>query len=367
MTGTVFVVTSGKGGVGKSTTALNLGVALALDDHAVALVDADLGMPNLGELLGMESDTTLHDVLAGEAGVESAIVSEAEEFGIVLGSPTLDGYAAADPGRLPDVLATLSETYEYVVVDAGAGLGYADVVPVDAADEVILVTTPTNAATGDAGTLAAFAERVGAPIRGVVVTRADGTADAEAIASDLDTDLLGIVPEDMAVPASAAANAPLEHHAPDSPAAKAYRRLARALSGRDAGATGRDDTGVDDESDTDDGASVSDGEPESGERDTESDVEASNAGDVDDSSEPEPGASEKRTGAETNDTETNGTAADRPDDDAGETSNSVETSDEQAEPGAVDEGASDATDQPSEGEDATGKRGGLLSRIRGLF
>ena len=64
MSGTVLVVTSGKGGVGKSTTAFNLGVALGVDGHSAVVVDADLGMANLGAMVGLETDPTLHDVLA---------------------------------------------------------------------------------------------------------------------------------------------------------------------------------------------------------------------------------------------------------------------------------------------------------------
>ena len=231
MSGTVLVVTSGKGGVGKSTTALNLGVTLGIDGHSVALVDADLGMANLGTMLGVESDPTLHDVLAGDADIESAIVTESETLGVVPGGHTLEEYADADPGRLPAVLATLSEQYEYVVVDAAAGLGYADVVPIDAADEVVLVTTPGEVAVGDTSKLAEFSGMIGARLRGVVVTRTDEDVDAEAIAAKTGTELLGVVPEDPAVQESTDAGVPLERHAPDSPAAAAYRRLAGVISG----------------------------------------------------------------------------------------------------------------------------------------
>jgi septum site-determining protein MinD len=231
--GTVLVVTSGKGGVGKSTTALNLSVALGIESHSVALVDADLEMANLGAMLGVESEPRLHDVLAGDADVESAVVTEGEAFGIVPGGSDLAKYAEADPERLPEVLTTLAERYEYVVVDAGAGLGYADVVPIDAADEVILVTTPIDAAIGDTAKLAEFSGIVDARTRGVVVTRVSGDVDAEAIAAEIGVDLLGVVPEDPAVSESADASAPLEQYAPESPAAAAYRQLANVVVGSD--------------------------------------------------------------------------------------------------------------------------------------
>jgi septum site-determining protein MinD len=235
MSGTVLAVTSGKGGVGKSTTALNLGAALNADGHAVALIDADLGMANIGDLLEVRTESTLHDVLAGRSDVDSAVVSGQAAMDVVPGGRDLTAYAEADPGRLPGVLATLAESYEYVVVDTGAGLGYADVVPVEAADEVILVTTPTDPAVGDTAKLAAFSDRVDARIRGVVVTRANEATDAEAVATNIGADLLGVVPEDPRVPGSADAGVPLERHAPDSPASVAYRRLARVVSERSPG------------------------------------------------------------------------------------------------------------------------------------
>jgi septum site-determining protein MinD len=235
MKGTVLVVTSGKGGVGKSTTALNLGVALGAGGNSVVVVDADLGMANLGAMAGVDGDgATLHDVLAGDASVDSTITAGSDAFDVVPGARDLAGYADADPGRIPDVLAALAERYEYVVVDAGAGLGYADVVPIEAAGEVVLVTTPTDAAIGDTAKLVEFAGIVDTPIRGVVVTRAGDGIDAESIAADVGGELLGVVPEDPAVTESTEAGVPLEQHAPDSPAAAAYRRLAGVVTGRSA-------------------------------------------------------------------------------------------------------------------------------------
>jgi len=232
MTGTVIAVTSGKGGVGKSTTALNLGAALGTDGHAVALVDADLGMPNVGTMLDVRSDPTLHDVLAGRADAESVIVSERGAMDVVPGGRDLAEYAEADPGRLPGILATLAEKYAYVVVDTGAGLGYADVVPVEAADEVVLVTTPADAAVGDTAKLVEFSGRVDTSVRGAVVTRVMEDADLNTVAADVGTELLGVVPEDPSVPESTDAGVPLGRYAPDSPAGVAYRRLARVVSGR---------------------------------------------------------------------------------------------------------------------------------------
>jgi septum site-determining protein MinD len=338
MSGTVLVVTSGKGGVGKSTTALNLGVALGVDGHSAVVVDADLGMANLGAMVGLETDPTLHDVLADEADVESTVVTEGDAFDVVPGGRDLAAYADADPGRLPEVLAALAERYEYVVVDAGAGLGYADVVPVDAADGVLLVTTPSDAAIGDTAKLAEFSALVDARIRGVVVTRADGGIDAESIAAEVGADLLGVVPEDPAVPGSTEAGVPLEQHAPDSPAAAAYRRLADVVTRRSVVPDA--DEAVDDPTDTHD---------ESGEA-TET-------------------ADESGEAVEDDAGEATGTVAGQPEDvPAAETAGGRSAVDESEAPKeASNEGAGAGDEESADGESADDAGGGLFSRLRGLF
>ncbi len=235
MSGNVVAVTSGKGGVGKSTTALNMGAALGADGHSIVLVDADLGMANIEQMLGLQGNHTLHDVLAGQADIGSTIITAHGMFDIVPGGRDLGEYARADPDRLPGVLATLRERYEYIIVDAGAGLGYADVVPIEAADEVVLVTTPTDAAIGDTSKIADFSDRIDADVRGVVITRTNGEVDPETIAAEVGAELLGVIPEDPNVSESAKTNLPLEQYAPDSQAGIAYDRLADVISGQSEG------------------------------------------------------------------------------------------------------------------------------------
>jgi septum site-determining protein MinD len=267
VTGNVLAITSGQGGVGKSTTALNLAVSLGTDAASVVLVDADLGMANIGGMLDIHTGLTLHDVLAGVADVESTIVEEYEATDVVPGGRNLEEYAEADPNRLPTVLTTLKEMYEYVVVDAGAGLGYADVVPIEAADEVILTTTPADAAIGDTAKLAKFSERVNAEVRGVVVTRVDEETDPEVVGTKVGTEPLGVVPEDQNVQESIDAGLPLELYAPDSPAGVAYSRIADVISEGSEAYTG-DMVQYPEETDGRDTGGASDPLEEIGERDT---------------------------------------------------------------------------------------------------
>ena len=225
----VIAVTGGKGGVGKSTTTINLAVSLRMDGYAVAIIDADVEMPNLVEMLGIESDETIHDVLSGNADAEDALVEIGEGFGAIPGDPSISGYAAIEPTRLETVVGALEERYDVVLLDTGAGLSYDDIMPLGLADEIVLVSSPDPAAVENAKRTKAFVERLNRPIRGVVVTKADGSVDG-SIAEEFDTDLLAVVPEDEAVRLSTAAGKPLEIYAPNSPAAQAYRQLEANLT-----------------------------------------------------------------------------------------------------------------------------------------
>ncbi|MDY6817740.1 MAG: P-loop NTPase [Halobacteriales archaeon] len=229
MTGHVYAVASGKGGVGKTTTVVNLGVMLRAEGHSVALVDADLGMPNLAGMIGVDHQPTLHDILADEATVEEAINEESDGFAIIQGTHDLTGFANADPSGLRAVVEELADRYEYVILDTGPGLSHEDVLPLGIADEVILVTTPSDVSIGDVEKTDELVEIVDGATAGVVITHANQDTDAERIGERLGVTVLGVIPEDDVVSKSVAASQPLEAYDPDSRAAAAYRRLAARL------------------------------------------------------------------------------------------------------------------------------------------
>lgn len=225
----VIAVTGGKGGVGKSTTTINLGVSLRMDGYSVALVDADVEMPNLVEMLGIDADLTIHDVLAGTAEPGDALVEIADDFAAIPGDSSLAGYGSIEPERLQFVVDRLAEHYEYVLLDTGAGLSYDDLIPMGLADEIVLVTSPDAAAIENAKRTQAFVQRLNREVRGLVVTKADDTVDG-SIAEEFDTELLAVVPEGEAVRRSTAAGKPLELSDHTSPAAQAYRQLEANLT-----------------------------------------------------------------------------------------------------------------------------------------
>ncbi|MDL0126253.1 MinD/ParA family protein [Halobacterium salinarum] len=237
MSGRVLAVASGKGGVGKTTTAVNVAAVMAEADRSVVLVDADLGMANVDHVVACDESATatLHDVLADDAALTDATAAAPAGFDVIVGGTTITDFGRADPSALPDVAATLRDRYDCVIVDTGGGLSHDTTVPLGLADETVLVSTRQTAALANTAKTRALVERVGGHVAGAVVTRVTddaGGADAghgDAAAATLQTDILGLIPEDSRVADSERAGTPLVSLAPESPAAQAYRELAYTL------------------------------------------------------------------------------------------------------------------------------------------
>jgi septum site-determining protein MinD len=225
MAGYVCTVAGGKGGVGKTTAAVNLAAAFEEAGYDVVVVDADLGMANLAPMLTVEPDDTIHRVLAGDATVSDALTDVEGGITVVPGEQRLEAFAEADPAKLKTVTRTLRNAYDVVIVDTGAGLSHEMTVPLGLADGVVLVTTPEEVAVADAAKTSDLTDRVGGDVVGAVLNRATTETEVAEIAAGLDVGLLAVVPED--VPATE--TEPLVLNAPDSPAADAFRQLADRL------------------------------------------------------------------------------------------------------------------------------------------
>jgi len=225
MTGYVFTIAGGKGGVGKTTTTINVAVALQDAGHDVVVVDADLGMANLGAMLDIEHEPSLHQVLAGKAAVSDAITEGPGGITVVPGERNLEAFADADPAKLRKVVKALSTAYEIVIIDTGAGLSHETTVPLGLADGVLLITTADEVAIGDTIKTAQLAQRIEGDVVGAVLTRANDDTNVSQVADQLDLEMLAVVPEDQ----EATRNEPLLINHTDSYAAEAYRRLASTL------------------------------------------------------------------------------------------------------------------------------------------
>lgn len=225
----VLAIASGKGGVGKTTTSINLAAALALDRHAVVVVEADLKLANIAEFLDLPidqaADPTLHDVLADRAAIEEAIYPAPGGFDVVPGSVSLDAISDTDPTGLEGVIASLERDYEYVLLDTGAGLRYGTLLPLALADGIVLISTPRVASIRDTKKTLGLAETVGTPTIGVLFMRS-GTGSApppERLAAFIGVDLLGHIPADETVQVAQDAGEPVIRYDATSPAARAYR------------------------------------------------------------------------------------------------------------------------------------------------
>jgi septum site-determining protein MinD len=229
-----FAVASGKGGTGKTTSTLALGMALA-EEYDVTVIDADTGMANLLFHAGLEAvDTTLHDVLIeGGAPVEAAVY---DRFGmsVVPCGTSLAGFEAAEPERLRDVVATLAADTDVILLDSPATLASKSaVLPVVLADRVVVVLQPTIPALSDGLKVQEYATSYGTDTAGTIFNK---VADPDAIDRVAEKSeryfegpTLATVPESDTVRAARRAGEPLLAHAPDSEPAVAYREAARKL------------------------------------------------------------------------------------------------------------------------------------------
>lgn len=228
MVGDIFTVAGGKGGVGKTTTTINMGVALQEAGHDTIIVDADLGMTNLGKVLELDHQPRLHHVLAGEAEVSQAVAEGPGGLSVLAGHESLEAFAHGDPSNLRGVLHSLAETYDAVVVDTGAGISQETMIPLGASDGMILVTTPDEVSIVDARKMVDLAARVETDVIGAVITKADEDTEVSAVASELGEDVLSVIPQDS----DATGDEPLVKNASESYAAQSYRRLAKKLADR---------------------------------------------------------------------------------------------------------------------------------------
>ncbi|QYZ78818.1 septum site-determining protein MinD [Methanofollis formosanus] len=230
-----YTIASGKGGTGKTTMTVNLGTALAQLGKETYILDADVGMANIGILLGLENvPVTLHEVLAGKATVEEAAYEGPAGLKVVPCGISLQGFQDANPDRLREVMHDLVNRCDYLLIDAPAGISRDGVVPLAIADEVILVVNPELSSIVDGLKTKILTELVGGNVRYAIINRA-GRDNVDFVERKIEKSLgvqsLGAVPEDTFVRESAAYKTPIVIKHPTSPASRAIKRIAAEIAG----------------------------------------------------------------------------------------------------------------------------------------
>ncbi len=228
-------IISGKGGVGKTTTAINLGAALNSFGKEVIVVDANLTTPNVGLHLGAPIvPVNLNHVLLGKAKIIDAIYEHESGTKIIPSSLSVKELRRLNHKKLKDIGKPLRKLADYVIYDSAAGLGEEAIGSIEAADKLVIVTNPEIPAVTDALKTAKLAEELGKEVLGVIVTRASGLRDEmpiENIREMLDLPILGVVPEDKNVRSALRQKDALFHTHPRSKASLAYKRIAAKIAG----------------------------------------------------------------------------------------------------------------------------------------
>ncbi|WP_321506832.1 cell division ATPase MinD [uncultured Methanoregula sp.] len=231
----VYTIASGKGGTGKTVVSVNLGTLLASFGKETYLMDADIGMANIGLVLGLQdAPVTLHEVLAGKATIGDAIYEGPAGLKVIPSGISLSGFQQADPERIRDVLSEIVRRCEFLLIDAPAGISRDGIVPLAVADEVILVVNPELSSIVDALKTRILTEVVGGHVRGAIINRVD-PEKADVITRKMEKVLgvkvLGIIPEDPNIRRSTSSKVPIVIKYPASPASKAIRRIASDMAG----------------------------------------------------------------------------------------------------------------------------------------
>ena len=239
--GEVIVITSGKGGVGKTTTTANLGVGLALSDKKVVLIDADIGLRNLDVVMGLENRIVydLVDVVEGRCRTKQALIRDKryENLYLLPAAQTRDKNAVS-PEQMVKLCEELKEEYDYVLVDCPAGIEQGFKNAIAGADSALIVTTPEVSAVRDADRIIGLLEAADLKdsrliinrLRPDMVKRGD-MMDIDDILEILAIELIGVVPDDEKIIISTNRGEPVVANENGSLSGAAYRNIVKRMLG----------------------------------------------------------------------------------------------------------------------------------------
>jgi septum site-determining protein MinD len=242
MASQIITITSGKGGVGKTTAVANLAVALAASGSKVVCIDGDIGLRNLDVILGLENRIVydIVDVIEGRCRLKQAMIRDKKLPGLFLipAAQTRDKNAvsASDMNRLAK---DLRSECDYVLIDSPAGIERGFKNAIAPADRVIVVTNPEVSAVRDADRVIGILEAEDKGPAALILNRLNPSMvrkhemlSADDVLDLLAIELIGIVPEDDAVIVSSNRGAPVASD-PKSRAGQAFRNIARRITGED--------------------------------------------------------------------------------------------------------------------------------------
>jgi septum site-determining protein MinD len=229
------VVASGKGGVGKTTTALNLAIALSNFGREVIVIDANMTTPNIGLHLGAPNiPITLHDVLRGNNHIKEAAYLHPSGLKVIPSSIALESGSEELLEKLKDVLPDLKGVAEIILIDAAAGLGKEAIHAIKYCEDAIIVTNPDIPSVTDALKTIRRCEKEGTKVMGIVVTKVmddEFELSIKNIEIILEKPVIGIIPHDENVRKSLYLKNPVGYTHPNSHASIAYKKLAANLIG----------------------------------------------------------------------------------------------------------------------------------------
>ncbi|NBI05728.1 septum site-determining protein MinD [Senegalia massiliensis] len=238
----VIVVTSGKGGVGKTTTSANIGTGLAMQGKKVVVVDADIGLRNLDVVMGLENRIVydIVDIVEGVCRLKQGLIKDKRYDGLFLlpAAQTKDK-TAISPAQMQDLTEELKKIFDYIIIDCPAGIEQGFQNAISGADRAIVVTTPEISAVRDADRIIGLLEAKGLHepkliinrIRNDMVKRGD-MMNIDDMIDILAIDLLGVVPDDESIVISTNKGEPAVTD-DNSLAGKAYRNISKRIQGEE--------------------------------------------------------------------------------------------------------------------------------------
>ncbi len=239
--GEVIVVTSGKGGVGKTTTTANVGTGLAKLDKKVVLIDTDIGLRNLDVVMGLENRIVynLVDVIEGNCRIKQALIKDKRYPNLyLLPSAQTRDKNSVSPEQMKKLAEELKGEFDYILMDCPAGIEQGFLNAIAGADSALVVTTPEVSAVRDADRIIGLLEAheikktslIVNRLRTDMVKRGD-MMSADDVVEILAIDLIGVVPDDENIVVSTNQGEPLVGS--DSLAGKAYMNICRRINGEE--------------------------------------------------------------------------------------------------------------------------------------